>query len=194
MKGLLLKNRYLLMRHGESIANVLGVISSHPTSARSGAGLSSRGCHQVTARCEQLRREIQRESAVIYSSDFRRARESAELVARTLALPPPVPLPLLRERGFGALDGLSTSFYPLVWARDGAGVTLPGVEPVQAVARRMWSAIDYLEGLHKGSTILLLSHGDPIQILLADNILGSALRHRELPGVGTAEVRAVQPD
>ena len=189
MKNPQLNNHYLLMRHGESTANVLGVISSHPSNAVFGAGLSAQGHRQVTERCERLRTEIQRESTVVYSSDFRRARESAELVARVLGLPDPTSFPLLRERGFGALEGLSTSFYPIVWAMDAVGATLPGIEAARSVAARMWGAIKLLEARHAQTTIVLVSHGDPIQMLLADKTLGSALRHRELPGVATAEIR-----
>ena len=193
MNRLPLKNRYLLMRHGESTANVLGVISSHPSNALFGAGLSAKGHRQVTERCERLRTEIQRDFAVIYSSDFRRTRESAEIAARVLGLPTPIALPLLRERSFGALEGLSTSFYPIVWAMDNVGLTLPGIEAVATVVERMWGAIELLEARHDQATLLLVSHGDPIQMLLADTTLDSALRHRELPGIATAEIRPV-PD
>ncbi len=189
-----LKNRYLLMRHGKSTANVLRTIASNPANALIGSGLSSQGRSEVTALAKAIAATIQRESTVVYSSDLRRASESAVLLADILQVPHFLTVgALLRERNFGYLEGLSTDFYGLVWAMDERGASFPGVESPPAVLARMKDALAKIEANHSGRTVIIVSHGDPLQILLADNILGSPLRHRELSPLHTAELRTL-PD
>jgi broad specificity phosphatase PhoE len=78
-----------------------------------------------------------------------------------------------------------------VWAADAADASraVDGAEPAAAVLERMAALVARLEEQYAGAAILLVSHGDPLQILLAGlSGLGPA-RHRELPPLETAEIR-----
>ena len=76
-------NRYFLMRHGESEANVADLIISYPETGCKRYGLSKQGRQQV--RLSALESGLGSDTLII-SSDFLRARETATLrVTRKLA-------------------------------------------------------------------------------------------------------------
>ena len=69
------RNTYYVMRHGQSTANVQGIVLSWPEhGVRPGYGLTAHGCQQV----EQAARESGLPaSTLVYSSDFARAYQTA---------------------------------------------------------------------------------------------------------------------
>lgn len=78
-----LKNRYFGLRHGESEANKLGVISSDPDIGSRMHGLTALGRSQARLAASELLRQVDRDTVdpstlVFVSSHFRRARETAE--------------------------------------------------------------------------------------------------------------------
>ena len=179
-------NRYLLIRHGHSQANQQGVIISSPEQGVAGYGLSCRGREQLDALLADWRWAIPQR---ILHSDFRRTTETAERIARHFGLPL-VAETRLRERYFGEFEGRTDDHYAQVWTRDAADPTHrhAGVESVVEVAARMTAVIDELEERLAGETVLLVSHGDPLQILLAA-IEGRELsRHRESPSLTPASI------
>ena len=108
------------LRHGQSLANVAGVVSSDPAVATREHGLSPAGEEQacaaaaaVVARAKSLRCGV-----AICSSDYLRARQTADLVhaavrAAGLAVWPAEGVSLrreLRERWFGSFDGGAECF------------------------------------------------------------------------------------
>jgi probable phosphoglycerate mutase len=174
------------MRHGHSQANQEGRIISAPPRGLMEFGLSPRGRDQLDALLADWRWASPQR---ILHSDFRRTTETAERVAMHFgrAL---VAEPRLRERHFGELEGQSDARYAGVWAQDASdpGRCRDGVEPVTEVAARMRAVIDELEREQRGETVLLVSHGDPLQILLTA-LEGRALsRHREREPLAPASV------
>lgn len=187
-----LKNRYFALRHGQSTANVEGVISSDPAVGTVRHGLTVEGRLQARRAATQLIDAVGREHVDklhFYASDFTRAYETAEeaLAAvinviqfeASLSLPdrieltePPPCLETvtrterLRERCFGELDALPLHNYNKVWPRDlvSAEHEHYGVESVASVAARVRELILELEALHDGCTIVLTSHADTLQI------------------------------
>ena len=87
--------KIFLIRHGETIGNASRVVQ-HPTDP-----LSPRG----VAQAERLARRLAREGvARIVSSDYARARTTAECLRRETGAPLSFE-PLLQERSFGDLRG-----------------------------------------------------------------------------------------
>jgi len=96
-----LDNRYYVLRHGQSLANVAKIISSDPKISTLQHGLSELGKEQVRASarmfCTDLKLEGENKRpegeeercdplrVVIVSSDFLRARETAQILAEVLA-------------------------------------------------------------------------------------------------------------
>ena len=107
------------MRHGQSKANVAGIIVSGIENDRLGDwGLSELGREQVLAAARDCGLPA---DTLICSSDFSRARQTAEIVRARLGAPPVVVAAALRERCFGDLEGTATGNYARVWAADEAG-------------------------------------------------------------------------
>ncbi|MEZ6184307.1 MAG: histidine phosphatase family protein [Planctomycetota bacterium] len=187
-----LRNTYYGLRHGESEANVQGLIACDPETALKGFGLSERGRTQVQA--SAAAQALALAGAKVVTSDFARARQTAEIAAHVLGVEPPRTDLRLRERWFGELEGEPATRYAEVWALDREDPTHTefGVEAATAVVARLSSLIRELEEAHEGQTVLLVSHGDPLQLL------GTALGgrspgvHRELAPWQPGEVRRLE--
>lgn len=159
-----MRNRYFLMRHGESLANVVDKIVSLPANGLTAYGLSERGREQA----EQSARACGLSPAtVVVASDFLRASETARIACQALGCPDPRWHQGLREREFGELEGCSGDDYRKVWARDEQDPehTLFGAESAVALAQRLGDVLRELEDEHDGQDILLVSHGDPLRFL-----------------------------
>ena len=187
-----LRNTYYLLRHGFSVGNEQGLIVSSPEIGLHQFGLTERGRDEIR-RCVDLHRDELVHVARIYSSDFRRTLETAQIVSEALSIPVETSS-LLRERYFGDWDGLSNRNYEEVWRQDliDAAQVERNVESVRAVADRMTESIRQIEEAGSGQTFLVVSHGDPLQILLA-SLAGVDLRfHRSVPAIGTGQLRRLE--
>ncbi len=183
-------NHYFLLRHGQSEANTLEIIVSNPAEGVARYGLTPTGRAQV-ADSIQAAHALLDSSTIIYSSDFKRCRDTAEIVQAILDCSPPHFTPALRERSFGTLDHTHNSNYQKVWSLDehDPNHTTFGVESTVEVLQRTTALIHELEALYHDAHILLISHGDALQILqTAFDHLSPAL-HRHLPPLTTAEIR-----
>jgi broad specificity phosphatase PhoE len=184
-----LANRYRVMRHGQSKANEAGVIVSRIESDRRGDwGLSELGRRQALTAASQCDLPA---GTVVCSSDFSRARETAEIMRAHLGAPEVTIAEALRERCFGDLEGTPAANYARVWAADNAdpGHASGGVESATAVLDRATGLIADLERRYRGRDILLVSHGDTLQILQAGFLRMEPDRHRQVPHLETAEIR-----
>jgi broad specificity phosphatase PhoE len=187
-----LANTFSIMRHGQSRANVAGIIVSRiETDRRGDYGLSEHGRIQALEVAQACGLPT---DTVICSSDFARARQTAEIVRAHLGAPEVTLAAALRERSFGEWEGSATANYARVWAADEADPSQAGsgVEPVAAVLDRTTALIVDLERRYSGRHILLVSHGDTLQILQAGFLRLSPTRHRRLPALRTAEIRQLR--
>jgi len=185
-----LNNRYFAMRHGHSLANQQGIIVSHPENGRDNYGLSERGREQVRT---SLRQNNQLDAkTVVVTSDFKRARESAGIAFELLACKVSIcDEPRLRERHFGELELASDDSYDQVWQQDEVNPDsrVKDVESVNQVMARVTSVIADYENQYSAATILLVSHGDALQILQTAFARLDASTHRQLEHLHTAEIR-----
>jgi probable phosphoglycerate mutase len=180
------------MRHGQSRANVAGIIVSRIENDRRGDyGLSELGREQVLAAARGCGLPG---DTVICSSDFSRARQTGEIVRACLGAPEVVLAEALRERCFGEWEGSPAGNYARVWAADERNPDHPDgdVEPVTAVLDRTTAFIVDLERRYSGRDILLVSHGDPLRILQAGFLRMNPARHRSVPELATAEIRQLR--
>ena len=103
-----LQNRYFAMRHGKSEANAAGLIVSDPANGCPAYGLTPEGREQAAASGAALRADLGEEFVqpgrlVVVCSDFKRTRETAEVLLEALGRggEAPVVATWLRERFFG---------------------------------------------------------------------------------------------
>lgn len=220
-----LRNRYLVMRHGESEANRARIIVSQPARGCAGYGLTAAGRAAVARavrtwglrgpgddghgdRATDTNPAANERTAAgrgtltappmpergtalthLYTSDFLRARETAAIVAAACPGTRLIVTELLRERDFGPCEGLDDSRYESLWRDDAAGVRPAGIETPEAVAARMTALLARCEATHRDAVILLVSHGDPLQILLALAAGLAPHQHRRVPHLDKAAIR-----
>lgn len=185
-----LNNRYFGMRHGQSLANREGLIVSTPENGVPAYGLSDEGRLQVE-RGVSNNKELD-SSVQIISSDFKRARESAEIAHGLLELTKKLVLDAkLRERDFGDYELTSDVNYQTAWANDAisSSHTIDNVESADSVMNRVTALVVSLEEQYNDVAFLLVAHGDTLQILQTAFQKVPASKQRELKHLETAEIR-----
>ena len=170
------RNQYLLMRHGHSEANRQRCIVSAPARGIDGFGLSALGQAQLDELLNDWPLAV---PSRIVHSDFLRTTQTAARVAQRFGVEMQDEV-RLRERYFGELESEGDHRYGEVWALDAEDASHRGhgVESLASVAARMLALLGELESRYRGETLLLVGHGDPLQILLAE-LAGDVRRHRE---------------
>jgi probable phosphoglycerate mutase len=190
----------LLARHGETDWNAAGRWQGHTD-----VPLNATGLAQARALAERVRGE---RLAAIVASDLARARATAAVVAAALGVELAQVDPDLRERRFGAFEGLTREEceerYPADWARfaEDPRRAPPGGEASSALLARV------LPALHRaaerfGSPLLAVVHGGVMRAVLghalhADTGAGRAPSIPAIPNgsvlrVGLAAGRVVEP-
>jgi len=107
--------------------------------------------------------------AAIYSSNLKRARQTAESIAGPHNLPVRIERDI-RELDHGELEGLTFNEikdnYPDFisrWRTTPAEVQVPGGEKLADVAERAWTSLNRIVGQHDdGKTVVVVSHNFPI--------------------------------
>ena len=180
------RNRYLLMRHGHSQANEQRLIISSPSRGLDDFGLSVLGEAQLSAVIEQWRWPT---PTKVIHSDFLRTTQTAQRVASAFGLTLEKDAGL-RERDFGELEGQADRYYPYIWALDAqdADHQQYQVEAVSQITKRMCAVIERGERECDGETVLLVSHGDPLQILLTAFANKPLTQHRDPPALAPASI------
>ena len=160
-----LRNSFFVMRHGKSLANAQKLIVSDPATGCVDFGLTEAGKVSVLNQVRVILNMVG-SSPRILSSDFLRARQTAEIVAESCGNEVEI-RQQLRERWFGELDQSDDSGYGQVWEEDrlDASHTKWNVESVNSVGDRMSNLVRELNEENENQFFLLVSHGDPIQIL-----------------------------
>lgn len=177
------------MRHGESVANRCGIIVSHEENALTGYGLTALGSQQVKQAA--LNTHLDRDTLIV-TSDFKRALETAEVVKTVIDPTHPISIDVnLRERNFGHYELQGAGLYDEIWQHDAdhSGTTKSGVESVGETLVRVLKVIADLDQKFKNRTILLVGHGDVLQIVLAHYRGVEPRFHRTLNSLGNAEIR-----
>lgn len=149
---------FCLVRHGETVWNREQRIQGHRD-----VPLSPEGRRQAAAVARRLALEPWDR---LYCSDLRRARETAETIARHCGVPA-VPDPRLRERNYGRFEGLTRQEIESLFTRKGGrSEEEHGVEPWHAMAARGLAAVQEWASAHPGERLILVTHGGWIRALL----------------------------
>ncbi len=150
---------FTIIRHGQTDANIQGILQGHFDTP-----LDDTGRAQAQCAAERLRNEPAFDA--FYSSDLKRAWETAEIIGHTLGIEP-VPLTTLREWHLGELEGRPRSelqqIYPEIMNsflfEPADDVPVPGGESRNAFFGRVARCFDQLAARHTGQRILLVTHG-----------------------------------
>jgi broad specificity phosphatase PhoE len=170
----------LLVRHGETDWNREG-----RWQGGSNTSLNEAGREQARALAETLDGTVD----AIYSSDLTRARDTAEILAARLGLEVQLD-ERIRERGFGAWEGLTTAEIEERYAdehrlwRLGEGAGAADAEPFDTFAHRITAFLDDVLERHPTEEVLVVAHGGSIRVIQAlARDLDYVRDHRLIPGV-----------
>lgn len=176
--------RLYLVRHGETDWNL-----QRRYQGQTDIPLNNTGIQQARKIAERLSKE---EIHAIYSSDLIRARETAKQIALPHKLKV-IANACWRELSFGDWEGLA---YPEIqtkapdeltlWESDFTRYAPPHGETLTQLAERVLPAFDELRALHAEQTILIVSHGGPLQIALCHALGVGFQRHWQFPISQTA--------
>lgn len=158
-----LHNKYYLLRHGNSLANKKNIIVSNPVIGIKEYGLSTEGRNSISKNCKN----IPYKKYIILSSPFKRTKETAIIISEELKIPDIEYNDNLRERFFGDFDMKDSKNYERIWEEDLTNTNHKkwNNESVHEVAIRLMSLIEDLEITYNDRDIILVSHGDSLQIL-----------------------------
>lgn len=154
----------LLIRHGESLANVEGRFAGHLD-----APLSATGQAQAAITAEYIRSHYTVDD--VYASDLARAFDTGKAVADRFGLPTN-PDSDLREIFAGDWEGavydelpkqFPASFH--TWLTDIGNAVCDGGESVAHLQGRVLTALRRIAAEHDGQTVVVATHATPIRSL-----------------------------
>jgi broad specificity phosphatase PhoE len=157
-------DRVVLLRHGETTWNELGIVQGQLDDAR----LSTEGKSQAIAVAEELRNYSFK---WIVTSDLTRARETAAIVDDALGLEIAI-APALRERSYGVYEGRPVSELPSSASGVYEGRVIDssarpeGGESLDDLYERCATFVDSLRAAGT-DRLLLVTHGGTIRALRA---------------------------
>ncbi len=159
-KRLLRPARFLFVRHGESEKDVSGLVASYSEGEK--IALTAKGRAAIEATAKKLAKE---KASAIYASPLARTEESAELISAATGLAIQTDF-RLREIDFGVMNGKTEEeFHAAFPFSANRWQDKPeGGENFSDVRKRMISFMREIDAKHRGETVIVVSHGDPIFI------------------------------
>lgn len=166
--------KVIFVRHGETSWN-----HSRRYQGHTDISLNDKGLQQAKLVAQRLAGET---ISAIYSSDLRRAVQTAYLIAGQHSLHP-ILVPDLREVNFGLWEGLTYEEIMLTWPEvlsaiytKPGSVLIPGGESFDDVQRRTVLGLAECIAFHQDETIVVVSHGGTMRVLLC-HALGLSLEN-----------------
>ena len=155
-------NRYFLQRHGESETNACGELSCWPEKKE--YHLTAKGREQVAASAQKLK---EAKIDFIFASDLLRTTETAKIISEATGVPV-VFDERLRELGMGEYNGHTEAEYHTTVSNKVERFTkaVAGGETLRDCRRRMVGFFKDIEAKYSGKNIVIVSHGDPLWLLL----------------------------
>ncbi len=182
--------KLLLVRHGESQANLKDVFAGYYD-----IDLTERGLEQAQCTARFIKENYAVD--VIYSSDLRRACQTAKPIADTFGLPI-IPEKEMREISAGDWEGVSFASLKnthaeafRIWITDLGNAVCPNGESTAQMAERILNAVTRIAKENDGKTVVITTHATPIRALQC-HVLGKPLREiQQLSWVSNASVTEV---
>lgn len=156
----------LVLRHAQSTWNAAGRWQGWADPP-----LSETGEAQLPVAARALRDAGVGPFSAVYSSDLRRARRSAEVLAAALDSPPPVTRQELREHHLGEWSGLTRPEIDERWPGQveawsrGELLATPGGEARGDFEDRIVEAVRAVADAHPAERVLVVCHGGAIRAL-----------------------------
>ena len=130
---------------------------------------------------------------IIYCSDFKRTTETASLAQQILKAGETHPSPALRERSFGKYNGKHANTYIEIWPQDQMDEEDQQRNGVEDAEKMLGRFLDFIKGLeiqYQHQCLLLVSHGDPLQVVQGAFAGLGATQSRLLKYIEPAEIKS----
>ncbi len=158
-----MKTTVILIRHGQSEANIARTFAGHTD-----APLSPLGLRQAEATADFIKENHTVDA--VYASDLSRAYRTAEATALRFGLSV-TPEPAFREIFAGDWEGVSFDAlnerypreYTEVWRGNIGRAVCTGGESVMQLADRVFARLDSIVRQSEGKTIVIGTHATPIR-------------------------------
>jgi len=177
--------RLILARHGETMWNRENRILGHTE-----IELTEKGRKQAERLALALKGE---KVTAIYSSPLRRARQTAEEIAR-YHQQEVVPDDGLKELDAGELDGLTFNEamerygeFLEEWLKDTPSLRMPGGESVAELDERTWATVERIVKDHPDGAAILVSHSFVIMCIIS-RALGMSISNFRRLRLGVASI------
>jgi isoleucyl-tRNA synthetase len=150
-------NKYFLMRHGEAECNAKHIINDDIKNNTS--PLTKKGEKEVAQAAKKLKGQ---KIDLVFSSDFLRAKQTAELVADVVGFDKNkiVYDPRIREVDVGIFNGKSTKEYRAYFSSqlEKFHKASPGGEDLTQMKRRVMNFLEEVDGKYQKKNILIVAH------------------------------------
>ena len=177
--------RLILVRHGETVGNTKQLIQGHIHGT-----LTKKGREQARKLALRLRKE---KIDIIYSSDLRRAKDTAKEIAKYHKAPFIIDKSL-RERNYGKFEGKKGGYMMKIRIESGIPRYLfrpDGGESFIDLTKRVEKFLDKIYKKHKGEKDMLVSHGGFIKVLIGI-ILNSHVKYAIRRKLANASVSIIE--
>ncbi|MBR2937699.1 MAG: histidine phosphatase family protein [Oscillospiraceae bacterium] len=158
-----MKTTFLLVRHGQSEANLKDVFAGH-----SGYSLTALGREQAARTAEYIKNTYPVDA--VFSSDLPRAFQTAEYTARAFGLPITTDA-RFREIFAGSWEGVQfgrlEEEYPedfAIWLKDIGNARCTDGESVKELIERVFSGLEAIAD--RGKCIVVVAHATPLRAAL----------------------------
>ncbi len=184
-----MKTELLLIRHGQSMANVQRFFGGHLDSPLTDFGIQQA---QVTAKYIYEHYAVDR----VYASDLSRAYETGRIIADLYGLQVSSDA-RLREIFAGQWESVLYDLLPVqfpqsysVWLHDIGNAVCDGGEAVAHLQKRVLDALRYIGSANLGKTVVVTTHATPIRALQCHCQGKSLDQMKDIKWVSNASVSA----
>ena len=183
---------YLMIRHGQSEANLTQCFAGHWDSPATDLGLQ-----QAKLVAEYVAKTYAVDA--VYSSDLKRAAAVGEAVAAATGLTMH-PDRRLREIDAGQWEGkpfleLVEKFPSFaVWRNDIGSACCDGGESVAQLQKRILGALEDIAEKHPGQTVVIATHATPIRVTLCHAVGLGLEEMKKVPWVSNASLTRIAYD
>ncbi|XP_058078159.1 metal-independent phosphoserine phosphatase-like [Magnolia sinica] len=156
----------VMVRHGETTWNASGRIQGQLESE-----LNEVGWKQAAAIAERLGKESK--PTAVYSSELKRAKNTAEMIAKNCHIHEVIEIPELKERHVGSLQGLvwgeieekEPEAYHAFFSSQNDLEIPGGGESFNQLCERSVGALEELASRHKGERVIVVTHGGVLRAI-----------------------------
>jgi len=157
-------NKYILLRHGETRYQAEKLDVLYTKDENPGLSITENGKEKIKIVAKEL---SSKGIDVIYCSTYHRTKETAEIVNKELRVDIKFDSRLI-DTNFGVFHGKRGEEYRKFFSdkKERFSKRTPSGESWKDVRERVIAVMAEIEKEHNGKTILIISHGDPIWLLV----------------------------